>query len=218
MNKFLKVFNTTLLISAATTAYAEDSVVITSCETTPAIWELKSPPAIIDSNNLRRKTGASEFAQGDFITVEGRVLDSNCIPVVDAVVEIWHANSEGVNQAQADVFHGADPNFAGTGKSITNNLGYYRFLSIFPGASGQDRAPHINFRVKHRDFLPIETEMFFENQVHNGNDKNLNEQVKLAKRQLLITRGEKVNPANSEEGVKYIFNIVLEGKSKYKGY
>ena len=203
---------------AATTAFADDEVIVTSCEVTPSIWELKSPPELVKSNNLRRKTGSSEFAKGDFVTIEGRVVDSNCVPIEGVAVEIWQANSIGINQHDDGVFEKIDQNFESTGMTTTDNLGYYRFLSIMPGPSSGKRAPHVNFRLRHKDFMPIETEMFFENQVANGYDSNLNKQVDLPKRHLLLAKGEKINKNNTEEGIKYRFDITLEGKSKYKTY
>lgn len=218
MNIATKYIFSLALAFNISSAHAADPIAVASCETTPSVWEIKSPPKINNNNNLRRKTGSPEVAQGDFITIEGRVLDSNCVPVPNAVVEIWHANSEGVDQNDVNIHHGIDPNFLGSGKAITDNLGYYRFLTIFPGTIDEGRAPHINFRIRHRDFMPTETEMFFENQMNNGKDQNLVEQVRWSKRHLLIAEGNKINPANSEEGIKYGFNIVLEGTSRYKTY
>ncbi len=207
-----------ILILTSNLAIADDEVMITNCEITPTIWELKSPPEIAKSNNLRRKTGASEFAKGDFITLEGKVTDSNCVPIEGVVVEIWQANSFGINQHDEGVYDKIDKNFESTGMSITDNLGNYKFLSIFPAPSSGKRAPHINFRLRHKDFMPVETEMFFENQFANGHDFNLIKQVDMPKRYLLVAKGEKINKNSSEEGIKYRFDITLEGKSKYKTY
>ncbi len=206
------------LILISSLALADDEVMVSSCEITPTIWELKSPPEVVKNNNLRRKVGSSEFAKGDFITIEGRVTDINCVPIEGVVVEIWQANSLGVNQHDAGVYDKIDENFESTGTAVTDNLGNYKFLSIFPAPSAGKRAPHINFRLKHKDFMPIETEMFFENQHANGYDINLMKQVDMNKRHLLVAKGEKINKDISEEGIKYRFDITLEGKSKYKTY
>jgi len=206
-----------LLISCQ--AHAQEKILKMSCEITPQIWDLKSPPSISSSNNLRRKTGSSEVAQGDFITVEGRVFDENCVPISGATVEIWQVNSLGLDQFNSTDYVNLDSNFIGSGKMITDNLGNFRFLSIFPGSENDVRAPHINFRVKHRDFMPSETEMFFENQINNSKDSNLISQVERSKRQLLIANTNKIgNDYNQEDGIRYNFDIVLEGKNKYKKY
>ncbi len=214
----MKYIISLISIVFATISHADDEVLVASCEITPTIWEIKSPPQISSSNNLRRKTGSSEFAKGDFITIEGRVVDSDCVPVEGVAVEMWQANSLGVNQHEPKAFKNIDENFQSTGMAITDNLGYYRFLSIFPGPSSDKRAPHINFRLRHKDFIPVETEMFFENQMANGSDTNLIKQVDINKRHLLVAKGEKINKDISEEGIKYRFDITLEGKSKYKTY
>ena len=169
------------------------------------------------TNNLRRKQGSAEFAKGDFISVIGRVLDSNCVPVVGAVVEIWHANAEGINQFENQDHNKMDANFLGSGTAITDNLGNFSFLTIFPGAT-EEHAPHFNLHVRHADFMPMETIMYFENQQLNVTDSILNNEIEESKRYLLVAKGEKINKNSLEEGIKYRFDITLEGKNKYLTY
>lgn len=87
----------------------------------------------------------------------GRITDINCLPIQNAVVSIWHANSRGVNHYDKNIED--DLNFAGSGRFVVNNLGYYNFITIAPGKIG-DRAPHINFLVQHPDFPEFTTQMF----------------------------------------------------------
>lgn len=214
----MKLTFLSLLLLLPSIAFADsDAIYVNDCPLTPAVWEIKSVPEIPKTNNLRRKTGSSEFAKGDFIVISGRIIDENCVPISEATVEIWQNNALGIDQLnQTDDPH-IDSNFLAAGTAITDNLGYYKFLTIFPGKGKENRVPHINFRVKHRDFLPLETEMFFENQLGNETDKPLNTDVSLSERNLLIAKAEK-NGIDLEKGIKYVFDITLEGINKYKKY
>ena len=155
-----------------------------NCPLTPQIIELKPQPEINSNNNLRRFTGSPDLASGDLILIKGQVLDSNCVPISDAVVEIWQADSYGNELLNADyeINPEFDKYFVGSGKTITDNMGNYHFLSIMPGSHGNKEAPSINFTVKHRDFLPFETKMYFENQSINSADKMLNKYVENTKK------------------------------------
>ena len=194
-----------------------DEIIITKCPLTPQVWELRSFPESNSTNNLRRKQGSPEFAAGDFITVEGKIVDSNCVPVEGAIVEIWQANALGINQYETHDYKKIDSNFLESGSTLTDNLGYYSFLTILPGAT-EVHAPHINFRITHEDFIPMETTMFFENQSLNHKDPTLINEIDATQRHLLVAKGEKINKNSLEEGVNYHFDITLEGKNKYLTY
>src|SRR5262249_57044066 len=72
---------------------------------------------------------------GERIIVSGRVLASDGRPVRNALVEIWQANAAGrylhrVDQHPAPL----DPNFTGGGRTVTDDDGRYRFITIKPGS------------------------------------------------------------------------------------
>ena len=50
---------------------------------------------IKNTSNLRRKTGIAITAAGDRIYFTGKIVDSNCVPVPDALIEIWQADMGG---------------------------------------------------------------------------------------------------------------------------
>lgn len=73
-------------------------------------------------------------AQGQRIVVSGRVLDENARPVPHTLVEIWQANAAGRYMHRWDQHNAPlDPNFAGRGYAVTDELGRYRFITIKPG-------------------------------------------------------------------------------------
>ncbi len=125
--------------------FAADPILI-NCIKTPEIYNLDPQPRNFNfSNNLRRKPGSPVSATGELINIVGRITDINCLPIQNAVVSIWHANSYGMSHYDEDIEEDKlDLNFAESGKFIVNNLGYYSFITVAPGKSG-DRAPHVNF-------------------------------------------------------------------------
>jgi protocatechuate 3,4-dioxygenase beta subunit len=110
-----------------------------------------------------------EAPQGERIIVTGRVLDSNGRPVPRALVEIWQANAAGRYVHIKDQ-HPAplDPNFTGAGRTMTDENGIYRFITIKPGAYpwfnhyNAWRPAHIHFSLFGRAFLSrLVTQMYF---------------------------------------------------------
>ncbi len=91
---------------------------------------------------------------GERIIVEGRVCDEANRPVRKALVELWQANAAG-RYIHREERHPAplDPNFLGAGRAITNDDGYYRFITIKPGSypwgnhRNAWRPAHIHFSV-----------------------------------------------------------------------
>jgi protocatechuate 3,4-dioxygenase beta subunit len=118
-------------------------------------------------NDLTRQHAAAPI--GERIIVEGRVLDDNGRPVPRTLVEIWQANASGRYAHTVDD-HDAplDANFTGTGRTITDEEGRYRFVTIKPGHypwGNHDNAwrpAHIHFSVLGPGFLTrLVTQMYF---------------------------------------------------------
>lgn len=118
-------------------------------------------------NDLTRQHAADPL--GERIIVTGRVLDDNGRPVPNTLLEIWQANAAGRYLHQRDQ-HPAplDPNFSGAGRTLTDENGNYRFVTIKPGAYpwlnhyNAWRPAHIHFSVFGRAFLSrLITQMYF---------------------------------------------------------
>lgn len=106
---------------------------------------------------------------GERITVQGRVLDENGRPVPNTLVEIWQANACGRYHHDGDR-HDAplDPNFSGTGRTVTDEEGRYKFITIMPGHYPWGnhynawRPNHIHFSLFGPSFLTrLVTQMYF---------------------------------------------------------
>ena len=106
---------------------------------------------------------------GERIIVEGSVLDEDGRPIPNTLVEIWQANAAGRYAHRIDD-HAAplDPNFTGAGRTVTDDNGRYRFVTIRPGAypwhnhHNAWRPAHIHFSLFGTCFLSrLVTQMYF---------------------------------------------------------
>jgi protocatechuate 3,4-dioxygenase, alpha subunit len=131
--------------------------------------------------------------QGERITIEGQMLDSDGVPVPDGMVEIWQANAEGKYAHPDDAQKKpVDEKFRGFGRVLTDEEGRFRFTTIKPGAvpgpDGKLQAPHIAVSVFARGLLVrLVTRIYFPNEAANSKDFVLN-QVEPARRGTLIAQ------------------------------
>ena len=118
-------------------------------------------------DDLTRQHAAAPL--GERIIVEGRVLDENGRPVPRTLVEVWQANACGRYAHEVDT-HDAplDPNFSGTGRTVTDEEGRYRFVTIKPGHypwgnhENAWRPAHIHFSLFGPAFATrLVTQMYF---------------------------------------------------------
>lgn len=142
------------------------------------------------------------------LTICGRVLDGEGIPVPDAVLEIWHADSEGCCGSEPNNF-GFSRCFA---RAATDENGSFSFSIARPGAiaSGADRkqAPHIAVLVFARGLLrQLMTRMYFPGEPANDSDPVL--QLIAEERQpTLIARKNAQHPGELD------WNVVLQGRDE----
>jgi protocatechuate 3,4-dioxygenase beta subunit len=106
---------------------------------------------------------------GERIVVAGRVMDERGRPVRNTLVELWQCNAAGRYVHRVDR-HDAplDPNFLGAGRCLTDKDGWYRFLTIKPGAYPWGNHPnawrpnHIHFSLFGEYFASrLVTQMYF---------------------------------------------------------
>ena len=113
--------------------------------------------------------GPQGEAIGQRIIVHGHVKEDDGRPVPDTLVEIWQANAGGRYRHRVDTWPSPlDPNFTGAGRALTDKDGYFRFLTIKPGAYPWGNHPnawrpaHIHFSLFGRDFTErVVTQMYF---------------------------------------------------------
>lgn len=106
---------------------------------------------------------------GERIVVSGRVLDENGRPVSHTLVEIWQANAAGRYRHKVDQHNAPlDPSFIGSGHTLTDADGHFRFLTIRPGPYPWGNHPnawrpaHIHFSLFGPAFATrLVTQMYF---------------------------------------------------------
>lgn len=121
-----------------------------------------------DNNLILNFTG--QPAIGERIIVYGQVTDDRGRPVPNVLVEVWQANAGGRYRHKKDGYAAPlDPNFGGCGRTVTDDLGRYEFLTVRPGAypwpNGVNdwRPMHIHVSVFGSGFgQRLITQMYFE--------------------------------------------------------
>jgi len=152
-------------------------------------------------------------ATGQKIRIEGRVLDGDGLPINDAMLEIWQADSQGRYASPRDTRARTNAMFKGFGRSATDKDGAYSFDTVKPGAvpgpDGKPQAPHIVFCVYSRGMLrQIYTRLYFSDEAANGADVIL-ALVPTGRRDTLIAHKE----MRGDQTV-YRFDIRVQGDNE----
>lgn len=147
--------------------------------------------------DLTRIAGHEGQAEGQVFHVRGRVLDDDCQPIPEALVEIWQANARGRYAHERDPNPATpDPHFQGWGRTLTATDGSYGFKTIKPGAypfgPDQMRTPHIHFKVARRGFHELITQMYWAGEELNAKDFYV-QRLSDAERSRVVIRPETVD-------------------------
>jgi protocatechuate 3,4-dioxygenase alpha subunit len=160
---------------------------------------------------------ATSQTPGEHIRIEGRVLDGDGAPVIDALLEIWQANASGHYNHPAEQTTGTlDPDFSGYGRTGTAKDGSFWFETVKPGAVPFEgdtlQAPHLNLTIFSRGLLNhLATRLYFEDEAATATDPVL-QLVPAARRATLVARKE---PQTTEEGKPvYHFDIIMQGEGE----
>lgn len=111
-----------------------------------------------------------EAALGPRIVVYGRVQDEDGRGVPNTLVEVWQANASGRYRHKREGYKAPlDPNFAGFGRTVSDDQGMYEFRTILPGPYPWPNGPndwrpsHIHISVFGSGFgQRLITQMYFE--------------------------------------------------------
>ena len=147
---------------------------------------------------------------GDPVVLEGALTDGDGQPVIDAVVEIWQANSHGRYAHPEDT--GTAPlesAWAGFGRVATDENGRFRFTTVKPGRvaapGGGLQAPHINVTIFMRGMLrQLVTRIYFPADPANDEDPVL-QSVPESRRATLVANAD----ANA-----LTWNVRLQGEGE----
>jgi protocatechuate 3,4-dioxygenase alpha subunit len=113
---------------------------------------------------------AGEGVKGERLWITFRLLDGDGLPVPDAMIELWQADSDGNYKGGIP-----DGEFSGFGRMATAEDGTCAFETIrpgrVPGPGSTLQAPHINVSVFSRGLLKrLSTRVYFADDRANGED------------------------------------------------
>ena len=155
-------------------------------------------------------------AQGEKISLEGRVTDGDGAPLPDAIVEIWQANAAGKYEHPDDPQDKpVDKNFRGFGRAFTDKEGKFRFSTVkpgpVPGRGNALQAPHIAVTLAARGLLHhLFTRVYFAGEALNKTDPVLSSvEDPVAQKTLIAEPQGKANGSTV-----WRFDIVLQGKGE----
>jgi protocatechuate 3,4-dioxygenase beta subunit len=170
-----------------------------------------------DGDNDLTVHGKAGAPLGERMILAGRLLDDTGRPIRRSLVEIWQANASGRYHHAGDQ-HDAplDPNFAGLGRTLTDDEGRYRFMTIKPGSypwpnhANAWRPQHIHFSLLGN--APVQrlvTQMYFPGDPLLALDPIYQSIPEQARERLICRLDLDVGMENYALG--YQFDIVLAG-------
>jgi len=168
-------------------------------------------------HDLTRNAAVNGAPIGERIVVTGRVTDECGRPLRRTLVELWQCNAAGRYVHRTDR-HDAplDPNFLGAGRTLTDDDGRYRFLTLRPGAYPWGNHPnawrpnHIHFSLFGEHVASrLVTQMYFPGDPLLELDP-IYRSTPAGVRERLVSR---FDLAVTEPGfaLGYVFDIVLRG-------
>ncbi|MDK1377573.1 MULTISPECIES: intradiol ring-cleavage dioxygenase [unclassified Sinorhizobium] len=102
----------------------------------------------------------ADSPDGERITLAGYVLDADCRPLANSLVEIWHADDTGAYDTRG---------FRLRAHQFTDSNGRWWFATIVP-ARYTGRTRHYHLRVQRRGGGLLTTQLFFPNEPANASD------------------------------------------------
>lgn len=156
---------------------------------------------------------------GERIIVSGKVMDEDGRAIPNTLIEVWQANAAGRYIHVRDQ-HPAplDPNFIGAGRTITDDEGNYRIVTIKPGAypwrnhSNAWRPAHIHFSLFGPAFVTrLVTQMYFPNDPLMALDP-ISQSIADPKAVQRLISSFDLDLTEPEWALGYRFNFVLRGR------
>lgn len=160
--------------------------------------------------------GLSVGPRGKPITLRGRLLDCEGLPVDDALLEFWQANAAGIlrlpEMRDSPLL---DPYFDGFGRLITT-LEPFIFKTIKPGAIAAregmaGRAPHITLTIFSDGITRLVTQIFFDDELEANARDPLLKSLAPELRKRLVAR--LVSPPSDDLAV-YEITLVMRGENE----
>lgn len=120
--------------------------------------------------NAPLRTALSLPGDGAELFITGTVTAKGCVPIANALIDIWHANAQGTYSDMTVC--GASMNgttFRWRGRQYSLANGSWGIQSIYPG-SFENRPIHLHLQVSAPGFVSLITQIYFLNDPFLGNE------------------------------------------------
>jgi protocatechuate 3,4-dioxygenase beta subunit len=203
-----------------------------TCLLTPASVTLHGTPQQIEGpyfvdgmpnrSDITSDTSKGSVEQGIPLRLVIHVYDADngsCVPLRGAIVDIWHANSQGIYSGVKDMGT-TEENFL-RGYQVTDNNGTVHFTTIYPGWY-EGRAIHIHDKVRtfngSEKTLEWTAQLYFNNsineQVHEQNPYNNHGPPQTTNEEDMIYSGASADGLiQKNSGEQLMVNITKQGAS-----
>jgi protocatechuate 3,4-dioxygenase alpha subunit len=183
--------------------------------TPPTASQTVGPFFHLGMAHLERENLAAANTAGERVSIRGKVLDGDAVPVSDAVLEIWQADSAGQYPSEIPRQISGAPRFLGFGRVETDDHGEFRFTTIKPGRvpspDGSLQAPHLVVTLFSRGLLkPLRTRFYFPGEPSNAEDAVLN-LVPPQRRSTLVATPSGGRGADNVPAKVFDWKIVMQG-------
>jgi len=104
--------------------------------------------------------------EGDKLVLSGTVTGTDCEPIENAVVEIWHANTDGAYDTTTE-----EKRYYG--QTATDATGAYSFSTLIPGRylnGGTYRPAHVHIKVHVGGVEKLTSQIYFAGDPYNEGD------------------------------------------------
>ena len=129
-------------------------------------------------NSPQRANLVENGMKGDLISLAGFVLDRRCRPVPGALLDLWHADSDG---------HYDNEGYRLRGHQFSDSQGRFVFETIVPGLyPGRTRHFHVKVQAPGQDILT--TQLYFPGEPQNVRDRIFDEALLLDLKQNAATK------------------------------
>jgi protocatechuate 3,4-dioxygenase beta subunit len=148
---------------ADTPVAAEDAApVAITCSGQPTPAQTEGP--YYTANPPQKSTLIEEGMGGERVLLTGYVLDTNCQPIPNAVVDFWQADAEGNYD---------NTGYRLRGYTLTDAEGRYAMETIIPGEY-PGRPPHIHVKIQPPGGATLTSQLYFPDRTSNQQDNIFN--------------------------------------------
>ncbi len=123
--------------------------------------------------------------EGIPLILGGVVMDGDCTPIEDAIVELWHASprAPGEEPGELDATYDASDSYRYYGQVASDAEGRYSFTSLRPGwylNGAQYRPAHLHLKVWVQGQERLTTQVYFDDDPFNDIDPWFNPEMSIA--------------------------------------